>query len=299
MSMLLSDMMLFFTRKKLMVKLLLEHHHMKSLENRIKHLDLFSGIGGFAIAVDTVWPGSEHIFCDNDKFCQQVLKKHWPKAKIHGDIKKLKGSEIGPIHIITGGFPCQPFSIAGNRKGKEDDRDLWPEMLRVITELRPAWVLGENVAGFIHLALDECLAGLESQGYACQSFSIPACGINAPHRRDRIFIVARDSYCSIGRKIAEIPQGENSEPAGICGYDVCRIPTWAGGRSGKPTSFIPPSEVEPGIYRMADGIPKRLDRLKCLGNAVVPQQVFPILKAIKDLHDCNIRDASQLINLAI
>ena len=269
----------------------------------LTHFSLFSGVGGIDLAAE--WAGFHTVGqCEFADYPTKVLEKHWPDVPRWRDVRdvtveSVRKRGIGEITLLSGGFPCQPFSSNGKQRGKLDERYLWPEMLRVITELRPAWVLGENVAGFIHLALDECLAGLESQGYACQSFSIPACGINAPHRRDRIFIVARDSYCSIGRKIAEIPQGENSEPAGICGYDVCRIPTWAGGRSGKPTSFIPPSEVEPGIYRMADGIPKRLDRLKCLGNAVVPQQVFPILKAIKDLHDCNIRDASQLINLAI
>ena len=153
-------------------------------------LDLFSGIGGFSIAAD--WLGWETVaFCEQDKFCQKVLKKHWPDVPIFDDIKTLKGDEInGPIDIICGGFPCQPWSTAGKRRGADDDRHLWPEMLRVVQETRPRWVIGENVAGIIRMGLDAVLADLEAEGYACQSFVIPACGIGAQHRRDRVWIVA-------------------------------------------------------------------------------------------------------------
>lgn len=118
----------------------------------MKHLDLFSGIGGFALAAQWVW-GSEYEnvgFCDNDPFCQKVLKKHWPEAKIYGDIRKLKPRK-GAADIVTGGFPCQPFSQAGKREGTEDNRYLWPEMLRVIRTVKPSWVIAENVYGIITL----------------------------------------------------------------------------------------------------------------------------------------------------
>src|SRR3990167_5535472 len=135
------------------------------------HLDLFSGIGGFAIAVDEVWPGSEHIFCDNDKFCQQVIHKHWPNSKIYEDIREIKsitdtdwrqsreqteqkgwesiGRRNQEVFLLTGGFPCQPFSQAGKRKGTADDRYLWPEMFRVIRLTQPQWVIAENVRGLL------------------------------------------------------------------------------------------------------------------------------------------------------
>ena len=132
----------------------------------MRHVDLFSGIGGFALAVDVVWPDSEHIFCDNEPFSQAILKKHWPNSKIYGDIRSFtntRSEELGGLSqqpwtsnpedrtcdLLTGGFPCQPFSHAGRRKGTTDDRYLWPEMLRVIQEFHPRWVIGENVGGLV------------------------------------------------------------------------------------------------------------------------------------------------------
>ena len=116
----------------------------------MKHLDLFSGIGGFALAADWVWGSVEHIFCEIDPFCHAVLKKHWPNSEIQKDIRTFDGKRFtGTVDILTGGFPCQPFSCAGKRLGGDDDRALWPEMLRVIKEVRPRWVIGENVAGFV------------------------------------------------------------------------------------------------------------------------------------------------------
>ncbi len=158
------------------------------------HIDLFAGIGGNSFAADSIWDDIEHIFCEIDPFCQEVLKKHWHHSKIYDDIKKFNGT---PAYLVTGGFPCQPFSQAGKRKGKEDDRWLWPEMLRVIRESNPDWVIGENVAGFIGMALDEVLSDLEGIGYEVRPFVIPAVAVNAPHRRDRVWIVAHNKR--IGR----------------------------------------------------------------------------------------------------
>jgi len=155
----------------------------------LKMLDLFSGIGGFSLAASWTNQIKTVAFCEIDPFCQKVLKKHWPDVPIFDDITRLRGDDIGTADIITGGFPCQPFSCAGKRRGKEDDRFLWPEMLRVISEAKPRWVIGENVAGFINMGLDDCISDLENQGYEVQAFVIPACAVNAPHRRDRVWIV--------------------------------------------------------------------------------------------------------------
>ncbi len=203
----------------------------------MKHLDLFSGIGGFAYAIDQVWPGAEHIFCDNDKFCQQVLKKHWPNSKIYGDIrairsrrfiadpdsdgriggvKKINTTKINKqtqrnlkkyyakINILTGGFPCQPFSQAGKRRGTEDDRYLWPEMLRVIRLAKPNWVIAENVRGLLTMqggmVFEQVCLDLENSGYEVQPFIIPAVAVNAPHRRDRIWFIAHAISNTANRK---------------------------------------------------------------------------------------------------
>lgn len=158
------------------------------------HLDLFSGIGGFALAASWVWGQDHniHSFVEIDKFCQKVLKKHWPDVPIHDDIRTYKHDGT-PIDLLTGGFPCQPFSVAGKRRGKEDDRFLWPEMLRVISEVQPTWVIAENVGGLITqesgVVFENCCSDLEKEGYEVQPFIIPACAVNAPHRRDRVWIV--------------------------------------------------------------------------------------------------------------
>lgn len=155
----------------------------------MKVLDLFSGIGGFSLAAH--WMGWETAaFCEREPFCQKLLAKNFPNVPIFDDIKTLKGNEHGSIELVCGGFPCQPYSTAGERRGSTDDRALWPEMARVIAESQPRWVVGENVTGLISMGLDDVLADLESLGYACQSFVIPASGIGAPHRRDRVWIVA-------------------------------------------------------------------------------------------------------------
>lgn len=174
-------------------------------------IDLFSGIGGFSLAGR--WAGWNTIqFVEIDKYCQMVLKKHWPNVPIHSDIKTfgpetLQNYDANETTIITGGFPCQGFSVAGQRKGKSDDRYLWPEMLRVINEIKPAYIVGENVTGIIGLALDTVLSDLENSGYTTEAYIIPACGKNAWHRRDRVWIVAYAN--SIGR---QDEQKENGQP---------------------------------------------------------------------------------------
>lgn len=167
----------------------------------MKALDLFSGIGGFSLGLERA--GMETVaFCEYDEKCRQVLKKHWPDVPQYDDVRTLTGERlrqdgIGDIGLICGGYPCQPFSLAGKRKGEADDRHLWPEFKRLIQEIGPTWVLCENVAGHINMGLDSVLADLESEGYQSQVFVIPACAVGAFHRRDRVWIVAHtNTVCS-------------------------------------------------------------------------------------------------------
>ena len=163
---------------------------MKSKDEKT-HLDLFSGIGGFALAAK--WNGYRTVgFCDNEPYAQAVLKKHWPEVPCHKDIREVRGELYAGVTLLTGGFPCQPFSVAmqSQRKGKEDVRYLWPEMLRVIQEARPTWIIGENVVGIVNLALDQVCADLEGEGYEVEPIIIPACSVGANHKRDRVWIVA-------------------------------------------------------------------------------------------------------------
>lgn len=160
----------------------------------MKQIGLFAGIGGFELAAR--WVGWETIAVSEiDAFCQKVLQYHFPGAQLHGDIKTTDFTKYrGQCDIITGGFPCQPFSAAGKRRGTADERYLWPEMLRVIDEVKPRWVIGENVRGLVNwdggLVFDAVCTELENTGYDVQPFVIPACGVNAPHRRDRIWFIA-------------------------------------------------------------------------------------------------------------
>lgn len=161
------------------------------------HGSLFSGIGGFDLAAE--WMGWENVFhCEIAEFPRKVLKYHFPKSICYEDIKKTDFTKHrGEIDIISGGFPCQPYSNAGKRKGKEDDRHLWPEMLRVIREVQPRFVVGENVSGLLTwnngMVFHEIITDLENEGYETQAFLIPACATNAPHRRDRIWFVANSN----------------------------------------------------------------------------------------------------------
>lgn len=159
------------------------------------HLSLFSGIGGLDLAAE--WAGFETVGqCEWADYPTRVLEKHWPDIPRWRDIRTLtkesffEKTGLRTVDVISGGFPCQPFSCAGKQRGKEDDRYLWPEMLRVIREICPLYVIGENVPGIVNLALDEVLSQLEDEGYEAQPFIIPACGVDAPHRRDRVFILA-------------------------------------------------------------------------------------------------------------
>ena len=160
--------------------------------NEIKVLDLFSGIGGFSLGLEAAGPFRTVAFCEREPFCQAVLRKHWPDTPIYDDVRTIDTDGLGRIDLICGGFPCQPWSVAGKQRGAADDRDLWPVMASLIKDIRPQWVIGENVRGFINepLGLERSLSDLESIGYSAVPFVIPACAVDAPHRRDRVWIIA-------------------------------------------------------------------------------------------------------------
>ena len=326
------------------------------------HLSLFSGIGGLDLAAEAA--GFETVGqCEWADYPRAILEKHWPGLPRWRDIRTLTKesfyAETGrtTVTVVSGGFPCQPFSTAGKRRGKDDARYLWPEMIRVIEELRPAWVVGENVAGIVSMALDTVLSDLEGIGYAVQAFVIPACAVDAPHRRDRVAIVGYAQHH--GSPAAEVggepattgdhhPEGANQtgEPAGAGlrgdGADVadsdsrtmrddgqngrtsdrevhetvnagilggtekavpdtynrcgtvrreCQLSAAEGAGGGRYDHHGGTAQygewerwpTEPGVGRVAHGVPDRVDRLKCLGNAVVPPQFYPIFAAIAEI----------------
>ena len=187
------------------------------------HGSLFSGIGGFDLAAR--WMGWENVFhVERDPFCRQVLAHHFPKSQSFDDIKTFDATPFrGRLRVLSGGFPCQPFSAAGKRAGTSDDRYLWPEMFRIIREARPTWVVAENVRGLLSwndgLVLDTVCADLEGEGYEVFPTVLPAASVNAPHRRDRIWIVARNPDGGIGSRDGKertISGQQNTDSAGIC-----------------------------------------------------------------------------------
>ncbi len=325
------------------------------------HIDLFSGIGGFALAAK--WAGFETIaFCEIDPFCQRILKRRFngeivtdtlqsgwgnrgefrnlgktARQKSGGgdksaqtirncataipiipDIRNLDGNQWRGATLLTGGFPCQPFSCAGKRKGREDDRHLWPEMLRVIADARPTWVVGENVVGIVRMELDQVCLDLEAIGYSVQPVVIPACAVNAPHRRDRVWILAHTENPNGGRstdtenagrwtaKVGGPDRGDSDAPDApdigfkqpvISANSQCR--SWQGGApvTENATWDRPWLEVAPELCGVDDGLPVELDgfklsksrhrveRLKALGNAIVPQVAYQILRAIAEIEN--------------
>jgi len=382
------------------------------MSGQLVHLDLFSGVGGFSLACQ--WAGIETIgFVENDKYCQKVLRKHWPQIPIVEDIRDVeeitrivanashtrppctgprtqyegqerqpghkggeavanaageglqggqaeqcdgdsrewhemgqglvsghsvpggrRGNDSDPAILITAGFPCQPFSVAGKRGSKGDDRYLWPETLAVIKAVKPKWVLLENVAGIIPLALDDVLSDLEGAGYAWETVIVPACAVNAWHRRDRVWVVAHAQCagfpqcerreCLVKEQRAEPPWEDNALHLARTGRSATAIAVMADteflglgsarnergmgqegiqegregnqltegaeeccGASGTGTGARRPLEnywaVEPELGRVAHGIPNRVDRLKCLGNAIVPQVAYEIIRTIKEV----------------
>lgn len=285
---------------------------------------LFAGIGGFDLGFQRAG-----LVCkwqvEKDEFCRKVLAKHWPDVPKYEDVKDCGKHNLKPVDIICGGFPCQPFSHAGKQAGKEDDRYLWPEMFRIVQELKPTWIVGENVPGIVNLALDEVLSDLEGEGYETTTFNLPACSLDAPHKRERIWIVGyfQRSGCkrqswrrtgsvtenrhmemetgafsnsqSDGRRQrnqnggrAQVAIGEAQQNPQRCSSLPRRLQIGANAdqqhghngrlRAGEISQQQAPRisisqqwPLEPGICRVANGVPRRVDRLRSLGNAVVPQ----------------------------
>ena len=294
---------------------------------KLTHLSLFSGIGGLDFAAEMA--GFQTVGqCEWADYPTKVLEKHWPDVPRWRDIRTLTGESfyekagMRTVDVISGGFPCQPFSVAGKRRGKEDDRYLWPEMLRVISELRPTWVVGENVAGIVNMALDQVYADLENASYTVQALIIPACAVDAPHRRDRCAIVAHynevrcDLRGSPGKRIYGDAPCDETDPGGkdVANTDCNRLEkpwkqglqeksgisiTDNGWRTTEPrlggvvdgfSDWMDRGMSKPGFWMDEPDVPRitnkkehRKDRIQCLGNAVVPQQFYPVFLAIAEM----------------
>lgn len=323
---------------------------------KLTHLSLFSGIGGLDLAAE--WAGFTTVGqCEFADYPTKVLEKHWPDVPRWRDVRTLtkesfyERTGLRTVDVISGGFPCQPFSVAGKQKGKGDDRYLWPEMLRVIRELRPRCVVGENVPGIIKIAAGQVVKDLERAGYHVVVFNFEAAAVGAWHRRSRVFFVGiadvadtddsrlHDSIrkenqfdcgrendickqsggawrliqsagaraCADERLVADADgsglqgseQPETPDAAEDAGEQPSRVPTGecsevvydamcsgcAGDARWGQSQEIADGRcwaAEPDVGRVAHGIPARVDRLKCLGNAVVPQQAYPIFKALME-----------------
>ena len=155
----------------------------------LRGLSLFSGIGGLDLAFE--WAGGVvSAMCEIEPYCRKVLRKHWPDVPLFEDIREMKGSDVGAVDVVYGGFPCQPFSVAGNKRGKDDSRYLWPEFSRLVGEIKPRWIVAENVPGILHIAADDVCRDLEHQGYNIGIWDFEAAVVGAKHRRERIFFVA-------------------------------------------------------------------------------------------------------------
>ena len=308
---------------------------------KLTHIDLFSGVGGFSLAAQ--WAGFETIvFCENDEYCQKVIQKRFGgyvadsasidrnkrfelgsdrrkkeaeqirmgRIPIIQDIRDFDGTKWRGATLLTGGFPCQPFSAAGKRKGKDDDRHLWPEMFRVIEEAKPRWVIAENVRGIVNMELGQVLSDLEAIGYDFPRDLqgtpivpvIPAAGVNAPHRRDRVWIVAYNIKNAINSGNGRRDHGDTRSDAsnsGDKGLEGSEWPESFHGRGSVAHGATPECrrntaweknwvEIATRFCRVDDGLPPwvyrhRTRRLKALGNAIVPQVAYEIIKGIAEI----------------
>ena len=262
----------------------------------LRHVDLCSGIGGFALGFESIGLSRPVLFCDIDNWCRLVLKKHWPDVPQSSDVKELANDPkrlVPDCDILTAGYPCQPFSLAGKRQGDEDPRHIWPFILRIVTSKRPAWCIFENVYGHISLGLDQVLLDLEAEGYATRTFVVPACSVDAPHKRNRVWIIAK----YVGHTSSSGQSRDNRRRAGQEFEDRCQdVPdTNSEGLQGqwekssgvsqeqRDLSYSCGWEPEPSVGRVANGIPRRVDRIKGLGNAIVPQIAQRIGWTIKQM----------------
>lgn len=233
---------------------------------------LFAGIGGFDLAArwmgwDTAW------FSEIEPYASSVLAKHWPGVPNHGDITKLNGADIEPIDILCGGFPCQDISLAGAGAGIGGSRSgLWKHYARLIDEKHPRYVVAENVSAIRTRGLDVVLQDLNALGYDAEWHCIPASHVGAPHRRDRAWIIAYSVRAGLEG------QRQESGRAGAQQQDVSNSRWWA---------------VEPDVGRVAHGVPARVDRLRCLGNAIVPQVAYQIFQMIETIDGFNKPDQTK------
>lgn len=250
----------------------------------MRALSLFSGIGGIDLAAE--WAGIETVaFCEYADFPRKVLNKHWPNVPIFEDVKNLNKATLEKegvidrnrtIELIHGGFPCQPFSLAGKGKAENDERYLWDEFFRLICEIRPRWVVGENVPGILNRGLKKTVSDLEKQKYEVWIFSVAASDVGSVHKRQRFFIVACDTN---GKPVVQ----ENTKTFTFRSeWQTWQSASWEHWRKFRELYWNVP---EPGVCRVDDGISKGMDknRLVALGNAVVPQQAYPIFEAIMEI----------------
>ena len=279
----------------------------------MRHVDLCSGIGGFALGFQWAGLSKPVLFCDIEPWSRKVLAKHWPDVPIAEDVKELASDPDGLIpdcDILTAGYPCQPFSLAGKR-GAEDDRHLWPYILRIVAQKRPTFCVFENVYGHVSMGLDQVLLDLETQGYASRTFIVPACAVDAHHRRDRVWIIAHtDSHREPNGPV----NGSQGQRVDVGNASRCRQRgndrRWAGQEPENGSQDVADTDhprrekqrwpqpaqlehqapqcgggwlTEPAVGRVANGIPKRVDRLKGIGNAVVPHIPYIIGKRLKEL----------------
>lgn len=272
----------------------------------LTHLSLFSGIGGLDLAAE--WAGFTTVGqCEMADYPTAVLEKHWPDVPRWRDIRSLtkegfhERTGLGTVDVVSGGFPCQPFSVAGKQRGKEDERFLWPEMLRVIRELRPHCVVGENVPGIIGIAARQVVEDLEREGYNTVVFNFEAAAVGAWHRRARCFFVGVDDL-SKSEGLGQQGDGTDGEPErGARSSEkkpkgvraVCDAMPGRRDRDKRRRESQEPADgrlwaAEPGVGRVVDGLPCRVERIRALGNAVVPQQAYPVFRALAE--ELNRRD---------
>lgn len=325
----------------------------------MRHVDLCSGIGGFALGFQWAGLSEPQLFCDIEPWCRKILQQHWPNVPVASDVKELASDPerfVPDCDILTAGYPCQPFSFAGQRKGEEDDRHIWPYILKIVASKRPTWCVFENVYGHISLGLDTVLSDLEREGYATRTFVVPACGVNAPHKRNRVWIVAHtdnprqssgegeprssqagDNTGWVRPNVSDtnsigLQEHGHSEPTITVGEGSSNGSNTSGSRlsgnhrgrseqltqdarqdvpnpkgigvqglwasweqeshpyEGQEISLCDSQrgrqtiwDVEPNVGRVANGIPKRVDRIKGLGNAIVPQIAQRIAWTIKEI----------------